>query len=132
MCRLEKECSVGKFWNYFRRQLYVMDTYTNKHNKHLNHTMLALHSYLSLVFVTSAMVSTAQLAAWIHDRAVLGLEAASRPPDACLAFFAAFLAAHAALRWMTGTDNSHNQKLGCAVPAPAGLLIILQNRLICC
>lgn len=105
-CRLDKECSPGKFWNYLRRQLYVMDTYINSHNERLNHAMLALHCYLSWAFIAPAAISSLQVAAYIYQCIFLGPHTASRPPVPCLAFFAAFLGAHVALLWMTGTITS--------------------------
>jgi hypothetical protein len=39
------------YWNYLRRQLFVMDTYASAHNRRVNHTMLALHAYLSWAVV---------------------------------------------------------------------------------
>lgn len=41
----------GTYWNYLRRQLFVMDTYASAHNQRVNHTMLALHCYLSWAIV---------------------------------------------------------------------------------
>ena len=51
--------SWGAYWNYLRRQLYVMDTWAGAHNRRLNHGMLALHCWLSwaLVFPALAGVS---------------------------------------------------------------------------
>lgn len=49
--RLDADMPWGRYWNYLRRQLYVMDTYTSPHNRAVNHTMMALHTYLSLAFV---------------------------------------------------------------------------------
>ena len=60
MRRLEP-CGAGQFWNYLRRQLYVMDTYCNAHNRSLNHTMLALHSYLSWAFILPLMMTIAEV-----------------------------------------------------------------------
>ena len=60
LCRLEP-CSAGQFWNYLRRQLYVMDTYCNAHNRSLNHTMLALHSYLSWAFILPLVLTVAEV-----------------------------------------------------------------------
>ena len=57
MCRLDTSCSARQFWNYQRRQLYVMDTYCNAHNKRLNHTMLALHCYLSWAFILALLLT---------------------------------------------------------------------------
>ena len=39
------------YWNYLRRQLFVMDTYASAHNRRVNHTMLTLHAYLSWAVV---------------------------------------------------------------------------------
>jgi hypothetical protein len=43
--------SFATYWNYLRRQLFVMDTYASAHNRRVNHTMLALHAYLSWAVV---------------------------------------------------------------------------------
>jgi hypothetical protein len=40
--------SMYQWWNYLRRQLFVMDTYATPHNRLINHGMLAALSYLSL------------------------------------------------------------------------------------
>jgi hypothetical protein len=48
---LEEQVSLVRYWNYLRRQLYVMDTYVSPHNRRVNHAMLALHTYLSWTFV---------------------------------------------------------------------------------
>ena len=60
--RLDKDCSLGKFWNYLRRQLCVMDTYASEFNRRLNHGMLALHCYLSWALVAPAAITAWQLA----------------------------------------------------------------------
>lgn len=41
----------GRYWNYLRRQLFVMDTYVSAHNRRVNHCMLLLHPLLSWGFV---------------------------------------------------------------------------------
>ena len=55
--------SLERYWNYLRRQLYVMDTYVTPRNRLVNHSMLGLHTYLSWAFVlpclTGASVQTA-------------------------------------------------------------------------
>ena len=63
LCRLDTSCGAQQFWNYLRRQLYVMDTYCNAHNKRLNHTMLALHSYLSWAFIIPVILTGIELVA---------------------------------------------------------------------
>ena len=60
-CRLDTSCSARQFWNYQRRQLYVMDTYCNAHNRRLNHIMLALHCYLSWAFVIALVLTGLEL-----------------------------------------------------------------------
>ena len=62
-CRLDAACTAKQCWNYLRRQLYVMDTYCNAHNRTLNHTMLALHSYLSWAFILPLFLTGLDLAA---------------------------------------------------------------------
>ena len=105
-CRLDKACSFGQFWNYLRRQLYVMDTYASSHNRRLNHIMLALHCYLSWAFVAPAVIDSLQAAMWIYDTIIMGSATASWPHVPCLAFFGAFIGAHVALQWMTGAAPS--------------------------
>lgn len=46
--------SWKQYWNYVRRQVYVMDTYSNRVNRQINHAMMFLHSYLSLAFTVPA------------------------------------------------------------------------------
>jgi hypothetical protein len=41
-----------------------MDTYASEYNRRVNHTMLALHCYLSWSFVGSVILTAAQLAAF--------------------------------------------------------------------
>lgn len=52
--RLDTEYSWAQYWNYLRRQVYVMDTYSSPLNRRVNHTMMFLHSYLSLAFTVPA------------------------------------------------------------------------------
>lgn len=61
--RLDPSCTAEQFWNYLRRQLYVMDTYYNTHNRSLNHTMLALHGYLSWAFIVPFVLTVLELIA---------------------------------------------------------------------
>ena len=41
-----------QWWNYMRRQLFVMDTYSTTHNKRVNHGMLLVLSYLCLLYTS--------------------------------------------------------------------------------
>ena len=53
--RLEAQYSWRAYWNYLRRQLYVLDTYFNAHNRVLNHTMMAVHAWASAAFTLAAL-----------------------------------------------------------------------------
>lgn len=46
---------MREYVNYLHRQLYVMDTYATPHNRMVNHTMAAIHSYLSTAFVAAVV-----------------------------------------------------------------------------
>ncbi len=59
--RLEEDYSWAQYWNYLRRQLYVMDTYCSPLNQRINHTMMLLHSYLSVAFVLPAATGAAHI-----------------------------------------------------------------------
>jgi hypothetical protein len=50
-----------RYWNYLRRQLFVLDTYYSPTNRTTNHTMMLLHSYGSAVFAAAAAASLLQL-----------------------------------------------------------------------
>jgi len=52
------------YWNYLRRQLYVMDTWAGTHNRRLNHGMLLLHCWLSWALVGPALAVAARAGAW--------------------------------------------------------------------
>ena len=45
--------------NYLHRQLYVLDTYTDRHNRQTNHTMMVLHSLLSWLLVLPSLSGAA-------------------------------------------------------------------------
>lgn len=67
-CRLDGAYSPARYWNYLRRQLYVMDTYACAAGRRTNHTMLALHACLSWAFVAPAVLAALQgfvAAAWL-------------------------------------------------------------------
>lgn len=43
--------TMKDYWNYLRRQLYVLDTYSDFHNKITNHSLVCLFIYGSVGFV---------------------------------------------------------------------------------
>ena len=53
-CRLDPCFSWRRYWNYLRRQLFVMDTWAGSTNRRINHTMMVAHSYLSWAFAVPA------------------------------------------------------------------------------
>jgi hypothetical protein len=53
------------WWNYLRRQLFVLDTYSNAHCKMTNHFMAVVHVYASLAFVIPAAFVAVQCSLYI-------------------------------------------------------------------
>lgn len=61
-CRMDDNRSLPRYWNYLRRQLYVLDTYCNRHARLTNHVMAAFHCYASAAFVLPAALVALRLA----------------------------------------------------------------------
>lgn len=53
-----------QYWNYLRRQLFVLDTYSNDHNRRTNHIMALLHCYGSWSFTIPAATTCAWAVLW--------------------------------------------------------------------
>jgi hypothetical protein len=68
---LEPACSAAQAWNYLRRQLYVLDTYTSAHNRCVNHALL--------------LATVAAAAALLVPLPVMALHAAVRRLRSCRA-----------------------------------------------
>ena len=70
-CRLEGGWGLRQWWNYLRRQLCVLDTYYNAHNRRTNHVMAVFHCWASLGFVlpltTGAGATEGRMAAWRRE-----------------------------------------------------------------
>ncbi|KAK9841846.1 hypothetical protein WJX81_007075 [Elliptochloris bilobata] len=104
---LDGTYSPTRYWNYLRRQLYVMDTYACAAARRTNHAMLALHACLSWAFVAPAVLAALQsfvAAGWLLQGSKAGsyLEGGCARANAALAVYAAACAvAHCALVWMT-------------------------------
>ncbi|KAI8469454.1 MAG: hypothetical protein J3K34DRAFT_522121 [Monoraphidium minutum] len=49
------------YWNYLRRQLFVLDTYRGAHNRRLNYTLMAAHSWASFAVAVSLPAALLQL-----------------------------------------------------------------------
>lgn len=69
--RLEARYSWRQYWNYLRRQLYVMDTYATKSNKRINHSLMLIHSYLSWAIVLPATTAFLRLLLWLAELILL-------------------------------------------------------------
>jgi hypothetical protein len=73
-----------RYWNYLRRQLYVLDTYHSRHNKALNHSMMLLHSYGSAMFTAAALVTSLQLILLLASAATAAWFSSSSSKDGLL------------------------------------------------
>ncbi|GLC37638.1 hypothetical protein PLESTB_001665300 [Pleodorina starrii] len=68
--RLDPRMGWAAWLNYLHRQLFVLDTYTNDHNRRTNHTMMVLHSVLSWLLVLPSLAALYTLAARALSAAV--------------------------------------------------------------
>jgi hypothetical protein len=57
---LPPNTTLSQYWNYLRRQLFVLDTYYNESNRVANHTLMLLHSYGSAVFTAAVAAAALQ------------------------------------------------------------------------
>jgi hypothetical protein len=55
--RLEHGYSARQYWNYMRRQLYVLDTYSNAHNRRLNHLMMLVQCWAGLALAAALLMA---------------------------------------------------------------------------
>lgn len=113
-----------RWWNYLRRQLYVMDTYSNTHNRRTNHGLAALHSYASWGVVLPATTVMLRMLLWVLAVLLLptqqvyggpngagsylwlrlfGVERCPWSLASLLAFTLSIVYMMAALQWMTRT-----------------------------
>eukprot|EP01023_Acetabularia_acetabulum_P004251 TRINITY_DN11773_c0_g4_i1.p1 TRINITY_DN11773_c0_g4~~TRINITY_DN11773_c0_g4_i1.p1 ORF type:complete len:520 (-),score=50.65 TRINITY_DN11773_c0_g4_i1:86-1645(-) len=59
--RLGSSVTWRQFWNYLRRQLYVLDTYADDHNRTVNYTMMTAMFYLSWAFAIPIIITAYQI-----------------------------------------------------------------------
>eukprot|EP00877_Chromochloris_zofingiensis_P011213 jgi/Chrzof1/6345/Cz18g05040.t1 len=59
--RLPPRYNLRQYWNYLRRQLFVLDTYHNEHNRRLNLTLMIMHAWMSGAFAFSCLAAAGQL-----------------------------------------------------------------------
>ncbi|GIL92413.1 hypothetical protein Vretifemale_19963 [Volvox reticuliferus] len=116
--RLDASMTWAAWLNYLHRQLFVLDTYTNEHNRKTNHTMMWLHSILSWLLVLPSLAALLTLVTQFCKALVglaiaaavgrHGLVAGTAPllpllqlPGGAVAVAAGWAAAHCALVFMT-------------------------------
>jgi hypothetical protein len=66
--RLDETQTLRQWWNYVRRQLFVMDTYANEWNRNVNHGMLFVLTYLSLATTVALVACGAHLFLFVAAR----------------------------------------------------------------
>jgi hypothetical protein len=65
---LDETQTLRQWWNYVRRQLFVMDTYANEWNRNVNHGMLFVLTYLSLATTVALVACGAHLFLFVAAR----------------------------------------------------------------
>ncbi|KAK9864087.1 hypothetical protein WJX84_002864 [Apatococcus fuscideae] len=118
---LQGPTTIGQWWNYLRRQLYVLDTYASDKNRRTNHTMMLLHSWLSWGLVLPMTTVMLRSLLWLVQVVLLPTQSVWQGPGTSYAwlhmfhvescpwssishatFALSFLLAACSLSWMTG------------------------------
>ena len=86
---LPRRFGWGAYWNYLRRQIYVLDTYDTDHCRRLNHGLLAAHTWASTCVGLALPSAAAQLACLAAPRAGAAAALAGRAAALKLAALAA-------------------------------------------
>ena len=60
---LASDLNFGRYWNYLRKQTFVLESYTTKVNRIMNRALFAVHCYLSWGFVSPYVMATVHVAA---------------------------------------------------------------------
>ncbi|GFP86884.1 hypothetical protein PHJA_000832200 [Phtheirospermum japonicum] len=63
---LASDLSFGRYWNYLRKQTFVLESYTTKVNWIMNRALFSSHCYLSWGFVAPFIMSGIHLAAGLR------------------------------------------------------------------
>lgn len=50
-----------RYWNYLRKQTFVLESYINNVNRIMNRALFAIHCYLSWAFVAPYVMATIQV-----------------------------------------------------------------------
>jgi hypothetical protein len=75
--RLERGYSARQYWNYLRRQLYVLDTYSNAHNRRLNRLMVLAQCWVGLALAAALLLAGTAAGALLWSWAGRALGAAA-------------------------------------------------------
>lgn len=67
---LDGDYNLKRYWNYLRRQLFVLDTYSSSHNRRTNHSLALLHCYGSWSFVIPCLLVFARIGLWSISRLI--------------------------------------------------------------
>jgi len=104
--RLDETQTLRQWWNYVRRQLFVMDTYANDWNRNVNHGMLFVLTYLSLATTVALVLCGAHLFLFVAARVFFFKDENAKfvhpppPPTLSFATFFCFALALSAARRM--------------------------------
>ncbi|XP_057447224.1 uncharacterized protein LOC130739027 [Lotus japonicus] len=63
---LATDLNFGRYWNYLRKQTFVLESYTTKVNQVMNRALFAVHCYLSWGFVAPYFMAMIQVAATLR------------------------------------------------------------------
>ncbi|KAL2321333.1 hypothetical protein Fmac_030302 [Flemingia macrophylla] len=66
---LASDLNFGRYWNYLRKQTFVLESYVTKVNQIMNRALFAVHCYLSWGFVAPYCMAVIQVAAALRFRA---------------------------------------------------------------
>ncbi|KAI8100555.1 hypothetical protein M9434_004947 [Picochlorum sp. BPE23] len=64
---LPETMTFRQYWNYLRRQLFVLDTYSDAHNKHTNYALVCLLIYGSVGFVAPAVTIPLRFGLYVFE-----------------------------------------------------------------
>ncbi|GAQ86905.1 Glucosylceramide Synthase (UDP-glucose-dependent) [Klebsormidium nitens] len=70
---LSGKCTVGRYWNYLRRQIFVLETYCSLHNQIVNRALFLAHCYLSWGLVLPLVPTAVHLALSLTSLTARGL-----------------------------------------------------------
>ncbi|CAD7697953.1 unnamed protein product [Ostreobium quekettii] len=62
--RLDAVCSWSSFWNYLRRQMFVLDTYASSQNRRINYSLAAAHFVASCAVALPILEALLRVVLW--------------------------------------------------------------------